>query len=86
MRAAMMHPGVEIVAVNDPFVDAGAPGRGARACVCRLGSAGHALRGPRHAVLALLNDALADRPRLSQLRMKVIHAEYMACCLIKCAS
>ena len=24
MRAAMLHPGVEIVAVNDPFVDAGA--------------------------------------------------------------
>jgi glyceraldehyde 3-phosphate dehydrogenase len=22
MRAAMLHPGVEIVAVNDPFVDA----------------------------------------------------------------
>lgn len=24
LRTAMMHPGVEIVAVNDPFVDAGA--------------------------------------------------------------
>jgi glyceraldehyde-3-phosphate dehydrogenase/erythrose-4-phosphate dehydrogenase len=23
LRTAMMHPGVEIVAVNDPFVDAG---------------------------------------------------------------
>ena len=24
LRAAMMHPGIEVVAVNDPFVDAGA--------------------------------------------------------------
>lgn len=40
LRAAMAHPGVEIVAVNDPFVDAGGwPGCSTPICV-RIQEAG----------------------------------------------
>lgn len=48
LRAAMAHPGVEIVAVNDPFVDAG---EAAVAVFCRLlGSALPANNGRHMAV------------------------------------